>query len=55
LSGCACALATLTLAQRGFDTKRFFTLDEYYNQDRASYYEALRSVDPQTQDLTEGK
>ena len=47
------ALATLILAQRGFDTKRFFALDEYYNQDRASYYEALRSVDPQTQDLTE--
>jgi Fic family protein len=46
------ALATLILAQRGFDTKRFFALDEYYNQDRASYYEALRSVDPQTQDLT---
>jgi Fic family protein len=47
------ALVTLILAQRGFDTKRFFALDEYYNQDRASYYEALRSVDPQTQDLTE--
>mgnify|MGYP001050440805 CR=1 FL=1 len=46
------ALATLILAQRDFDTKRFFALDEYYNQDRASYYEALRSVD-QTQDLTE--
>lgn len=47
------ALATLILAQRNFDTKRFFALDEYYNQDRLSYYEALRSVDPQTQDLTE--
>jgi Fic family protein len=46
------ALATLILAQRGFDTKRFFALDEYYNQDRASYYEALRFVDA-TQDLTE--
>jgi len=46
------ALATLILAQKDFDTKRFFALDEYYNQDRASYYEALRSVDP-TQDLTE--
>ena len=47
------ALATLILAQRGFDTKRFFALDEYYNQDRTSYYEALRSVDPRTRDLTE--
>lgn len=47
------ALATLILYRRGFDTKRFFALDEYYNQDRTSYYEALRSVDPQTRDLTE--
>lgn len=47
------ALAALILAIRGFDTKRFFAPDEYYNQDRASYYEALRSVDPQTHDLTE--
>ena len=47
------ALATLVLCRRGFDTKRFFALDEYYNQDRSSYYEALRSVDPRTRDLTE--
>ena len=47
------SLATLILCQRGFDTKRFFALDEYYNQDRVSYYEALRSVDPRSQDLTE--
>ena len=47
------ALATLILAQRGFDTKRFFALDEYYNHDRTRYYEALCSVDPQTQELTE--
>ena len=44
---------SLAASQRGFDTKRFFALDEYYNQDRASYYEVLRSVDPQTRDLTE--
>jgi Fic family protein len=46
------ALATLILAQRDFDTKRFFALDEYYNQERSNYYEALRSVNS-TQDLTE--
>ncbi len=46
------ALATLILAQRDFDTKRFFALDEYYNQDRSNYYEALRSADS-THDLTE--
>ncbi len=47
------ALATLILARRGFDTKRFFALDEYYNQDRPSYYDALRSVDAHSRDLTE--
>jgi Fic family protein len=47
------ALATLILAERGFDTRRFFALDEYYNQDRPSYSEALRSVDAQARDLTE--
>jgi Fic family protein len=47
------ALATLILAQRDFDTKRFFALDEYYNRDRASYYEALRSVEPPSRDMTE--
>ena len=33
-------LATLILYLRGFDTKRFFTLDDYYDSDRASYYKA---------------
>jgi len=46
------ALATLILYLRGFDTKRFFALDEYYNEDRASYYAALQSVDPRTINIT---
>ncbi len=46
------ALATLILYKRGFDTRRFFALEEYYNADRHSYYEALASAD-QTSDLTE--
>jgi len=46
------ALATLILYKRGFDTKRFFALEEYYNVDRQSYYAALAAVD-QSSDLTE--
>ena len=32
--------------------KRFFALDDYYDQDRRSYYAALKSVDQNTLDLT---
>ncbi len=46
------ALATLILYKRGFDTKRFFALEEYYNLDRQSYYGALATAD-QRGDLTE--
>jgi len=45
-------MATLTLYKRGFDLKRFFALDDYYDHDRRSYYEALRRVDQTTLDLT---
>jgi Fic family protein len=46
------ALATLVLYKRGFDTRRFFALEEYYNVDRRSYYEALAAAD-RSGDLTE--
>ncbi len=46
------ALASLILLKRGFDTKRFFTLDDFYNSDRSRYYEALKTVDQKTLDLT---
>ncbi len=46
------ALATLILLLRNFDIKRYFSLDEYYNQDRKSYYLALQSAD-KSKDLTE--
>ncbi len=45
-------LSTLILYLRGFDTKQFFCLDDYYDSDRQAYYEALRSVDQKTLDLT---
>ena len=39
------ALATLILLLNDFDIKGYFSLDEYYNQDRQSYYAALQSAD----------
>lgn len=46
------AIASLILLKRGFDTKRFFALDDFYNADRLSYYNALKSVNQKTLDLT---
>jgi Fic family protein len=45
-------IATLLLYKRGFDSKRFFALDDYYDQDRRGYYGALKGVDQNTLDLT---
>ncbi|MCL5883259.1 MAG: Fic family protein [Actinobacteria bacterium] len=45
-------LATLMLYRRGFDVKRFFTLDDYYDNDRPGYYAALKAVDQKNLDLT---
>lgn len=45
-------MATLVLYKRGFDAKRFFTLDDYYDHDRNSYYEALKNIDQKSLDLT---
>jgi len=47
------ALATLILFLKEFDIKRFFALDDYYDSDRTAYYNALKSVDPKTLDLTD--
>lgn len=35
------ALATLVLYQRGYDFRRLFALEDYYNMDRPKYYEAI--------------
>src|ERR1035437_204766 len=45
-------IAALILYQRGFDTKQFFCLDDYYDSDRNEYYKALRTVNPKKLDLT---
>ena len=38
------ALATLSLFRDGYDIKRFFSLEEYYDREPMQYYEALQSV-----------
>ena len=38
------AMALLLMFAEGYDVKRFFSLDEYFDKDAAGYYEALQSV-----------
>lgn len=45
-------MAALVLYRRGFDIKRFFVLDDYYDHDRRAYYAALKRVDQNTLDIT---
>jgi Fic family protein len=46
------ALALWELYRRGFDTHHIFSVDEYYWEDRASYYAALDAVRREGEDLT---
>jgi Fic family protein len=46
------ALATLILYQDGYDIRKFFSLEEYFDKDAVSYYEALQSVEKNDGDLT---
>ncbi|HEX7319984.1 MAG TPA: Fic family protein [bacterium] len=45
-------LASWILYKRGFDTKQFFCLDDYYDADRPAYYKALQSVNQVMLDTT---
>ena len=46
------ALALWELYRRGFDTHHIFSVDEYYWEDRPSYYAALDAVRREGEDLT---
>lgn len=46
------ALALWELYRRGFDSHHIFSVDEYYWEDRASYYKALEAVRLAGEDLT---
>ena len=43
---------TLILTMREFDIKRFFTLDDFYDSDRAAYYAVLKRVNESYPDCT---
>ncbi len=46
------AVATLSLYLDGYDIKRFFCLDEYYDKDAPSFYEAIQTYKDSSHDLT---
>ncbi len=46
------AAATLSLFKEGYDIKRFFSLEEYYDREPLAYYEALQSVGKADGNLT---
>jgi Fic family protein len=45
-------IATLSLYADGYDIKKFFSLEEYYDQNLEEYYNALSSVEENEDDLT---
>lgn len=47
------AFATLVLLKEGYDTKRFFALEEHFDRELHSYYSAFSSVDKQSMDIGE--
>ncbi|MBI3984949.1 MAG: Fic family protein [Candidatus Levybacteria bacterium] len=46
------AFATLILYLKGYDIRKFFSLEEYFDKDASEYYDALQSVDKNDGDLT---
>jgi len=46
------ALSTLILFQEGYDIRKFFSLEEYFDNDAASYYAALQSVERHNGNMT---
>ncbi len=46
-------MAALMLYKNGFDHRRFFAIDDYYDEDRPSYYDALKTVQKARGDITE--
>lgn len=45
-------LSTLYLYKAGYDFKRLFTISEYYDRDRPSFYRSLQSVRDNDMDMT---
>lgn len=47
------AFATLVLIKEGYDIKRFFALEEHFDDDPSSYYGAFYEVDKQNENIAE--
>ena len=45
-------MASLVLYKNGFDHRRFFALDDYYDENRSAYYAALKTVQTNQGDIT---
>ena len=45
-------LSTLCLYRTGYDFKRLFTISEYYDRDRSSFYQAIQGVRQRGMDMT---
>ena len=45
-------LSTLCLYRAGYDFKRLFTISEYYDRDRVTFYHAIQSVRENNMDMT---
>jgi Fic family protein len=45
-------LSTLCLYRAGYDFKRLFTISEYYDRDRSSFYRAIQTVRESGMDMT---
>ncbi len=46
------ALSTLILFLEGYDIRKFFSLEEYFDKEALRYYDALQSVEKNDDDLT---
>ena len=46
-------MASLILYKSGFDHRRFFALDDYYDENRSAYYAALKTVQINEGDITQ--
>ncbi len=47
------ALSTLVLFKEGFDIKRFFSIEEYFDRDADSYYSVLQRTSNQSKEIEE--
>lgn len=48
---CVRAFSTLVLTREGYNTKKFFSMEEHFDADPAVYYDALGAVDKQSKNL----